>query len=104
MDAVFEAKDIPLCECGGTIRPDVVLFEEGLDQDVIEKSVNAIRKAEVLIVGGTSLNVYPAAGLIRYYKGEMLILINKSETSFDSSANIIIRDNIGETLGAVVGV
>ena len=91
-----------MCGCGGIIRPDVVLFEESLDQDVIERSVKAIGSAEVLIVGGTSLNVYPAAGLIRYYGGNMLILINKSETPYDSHANIIIRDNIGETLGAVV--
>ena len=102
MDVVFEAEDIPMCGCGGIIRPDVVLFEESLDQDVIERSVEALRNAEVLIVGGTSLNVYPAAGLIRYYGGSMLILINKSETPYDSHANIIIRENIGETLGAVV--
>jgi NAD-dependent deacetylase len=98
MDVVFEAEDIPKCTCGGTIRPDVVLFEEALDQSIIEKSVSAIRDAEVLIVGGTSLNVYPAAGLIQYYSGDMLILINKSETSYDKYANIVIRESIGETL------
>ena len=102
MDVVFQAEDIPLCPCGGTIRPDVVLFEEALDQRVIEKSVQAIRDADVLIVGGTSLNVYPAAGLIRYYGGGKLILINKSATSFDSSASLVIRDSIGETLDAAV--
>jgi len=102
VDVVLEAEDVPRCPCGGVIRPDVVLFEEALDQDVIEKSVKAIRGAEVLIVGGTSLNVYPAAGLIRYYKGDMLVLINKSATPYDSSANIVIRDSIGETLDAVV--
>ena len=102
MDTVLEAEDVPMCSCGGIIRPDVVLFEEALDQSVIDKSVNAIRKAEVLIVGGTSLNVYPAAGLIQYYNGDMLILINKSETPFDSYANIIIRDAIGETLDAAL--
>ena len=102
MDVVLDAKDIPLCHCGGTIRPDVVLFEEALDQTVIQKSVDAIRNADLLIVGGTSLNVYPAAGLIKYYSGNKLVLINKSETPFDSSANLVISDPIGETLGAVV--
>ena len=100
MDVVFESDDVPMCPCGGIIRPDVVLFEEALDQNVIEKSVRAISDAEVLIVGGTSLNVYPAAGLIQYYKGDMLILINKSETPFDKQASLVIRDMIGETLDA----
>ena len=98
MDVVLESDDIPHCTCGGIIRPDVVLFEESLNQDTIEKSIRAIREADVLIVGGTSLNVYPAAGMIRYYKGDMLILINKSETSYDRQANLIIREPIGETL------
>jgi len=98
MEVVFATDDVPKWPCGGTIRPDVVLFEEALDQGVIESSVRAIRKAKVLIVGGTSLNVYPAAGLIRHYYGDMLILINKSETPYDRYANIIIRDPIGETM------
>lgn len=102
MDIVFEAEDVPVCTCGGRIRPDVVLFEESLDQNVIERSVNVIRNADVLIVGGTSLNVYPAAGLIQHYKGNMLVLINKSETSYDSHASLIIRDPIGETLDAAM--
>jgi len=102
IDTVLEADDIPFCPCGGIIKPDVVLFEESLDQRVMEKSVDAIRKAEVLIVGGTSLNVYPAAGLIQYYNGNQLILINKSETSYDRYANIVIRDSIGETLDGVI--
>jgi len=102
LDVVIAAEDIPRCTCGGMIRPDVVLFEESLDQSVIDRSVQAIRKADVLIVGGTSLNVYPAAGLIQYYKGDMLILINKSETPYDSYASIVIRDAIGETLDAAV--
>jgi len=103
VDVVIGSDDIPLCPCGGIIKPDVVLFEESLDQDVIERSVSAIRNAEVLIVGGTSLNVYPAAGLIEYYKGNKLILINKSETSYDKYANIVIRDSIGEALSFAVG-
>jgi len=102
MDCVFEAEDIPMCPCGGMIRPDVVLFEEALDQSVIERSVRAINNADVLIVGGTSLNVYPAAGLIQHYRGNMLILINKSETSYDRTANLIIREPIGETLHAAM--
>ena len=102
LTAILEAEDIPKCSCGGIIRPDVVLYEEALDQKVLEKAVGAIADADVLIVGGTSLNVYPAAGLIQYYKGDNLILINKSETNFDNYASIIIRDPIGETLGAVV--
>jgi len=102
MDVVFEAKDVPTCSCGGIIRPDVVLFEESLDDMVIAKSVDAIMRAEVLIVGGTSLNVYPAAGLIQYYGGNLLVLINKSETPFDSQANLIIREPIGETLDAAL--
>ena len=102
MDVVFATDDVPKCDCGGMIRPDVVLFEEMLDQNVIERSVRAIRKAQVLIVGGTSLNVYPAAGLIQHYNGDMLILINKTETPYDKYANIIIRDPIGETLDAAI--
>ena len=102
MEAVFEAEDIPTCPCGGIIRPDVVLFEEGLDQSVIDRSVRAIREADVLIVGGTSLNVYPAAGLIQYYNGDMLILINMSETPYDKIANLVIRGKIGETLSAAL--
>ena len=103
LDAILDAADIPYCTvCSGIIRPDVVLYEESLDNAIIEKSVDAISNADVLIVGGTSLNVYPAAGLIRYYQGDNLILINKSETQYDDYASIIIRDAIGETLGAVV--
>jgi len=104
IEVVFTEEDIPTCTCGGTIRPDVVLFEEALDFRVMENAVRAIRKASVLIVGGTSLNVYPAAGLIQHYNGEMLILINKSETPYDKYANIIIREPIGETLDAAVQV
>ena len=102
MDVVFEAEDIPMCPCGGMIRPDVVLFEEALDQSVIERSMLAIAAADVMIVGGTSLNVYPAAGLLQYYNGKMLILINKSATSYDRDANIVIREPIGETLDAAL--
>jgi len=98
LDIIINSNGIPRCTCGGTIKPDVVLFEEPLDQSVIERSVKAIRNAEVLIVGGTSLNVYPAAGLIQYYGGNQLVLINKSVTPYDKYANIVIHDSIGETL------
>ena len=102
IDVVIDAEDIPLCKCGGIIRPDVVLFEESLDQSVLEESVRVISSADVLIVGGTSLNVYPAAGLIQYYNGDTLILINKTETPYDKHAHIVIHDSIGETLSAAV--
>ena len=89
------------CTCGGRIKPDVVLYEESLDQTVIEGAVRAIADAEVLIVGGTSLTVYPAAGLIRYYRGNKLVLINRDETPYDTYANLIFRDPIGKVLGAI---
>ena len=98
LEAVTESTGIPKCTCGGTIKPDVVLYEEGLDEDTIEKSVLAISKADVLIIGGTSLNVYPAAGFIRYFQGSKIVLLNKSATSFDNEADIIIRDPIGKVL------
>jgi len=94
---------IPTCrECGGIVRPDVVLYEEGLDNDVIEASINELSSAELLIVWGTSLAVYPAAGLLRYFSGNALVLINKSETSADRSAQLVIRDSIGKVLQKVV--
>ncbi|WP_425514949.1 NAD-dependent protein deacylase [Crassaminicella profunda] len=103
-DVVGSEKTVPTCKkCGGTIKPDVVLYEEGLDQDTIQKSVEYIANADVLIVGGTSLVVYPAAGLIEYYRGKKLILINKSTTPYDHAANLVIQDSIGKVLGSVVG-
>ena len=102
LEAVLESEGVPRCPCGGTIKPCVVLYEEGLDDRVMRKAEKAIRDAEVLIVGGTSLIVYPAAGLIRHYRGDKLILINKSETAYDMQANLIIRDSIGETLGRAI--
>ena len=91
---VVACEGVPRCECGGIIRPDI-LYEESLDENVIVNSVNAIRNAEVLIVGGTSLAVYPAAGLINYYRGEKLVLINKTPTPYDNSANLLITDRLG---------
>ena len=92
---IRDSKDIPRCGCGGIVKPDVVLYEEGLDQDTIEKSVLAIRSADLLIVGGTSLTVYPAAGLLRYYRGRRLVLINRDVTSYDEEADLVIHDSLG---------
>ena len=90
---------VPKCDkCGGTVKPDVVLYEEGLDEMTIRRSVDAIRNADILIIGGTSLNVYPAAGFISYYRGDKLVLINKSTTPYDSRANVLIHDSIGRVL------
>ena len=92
---VKESEGIPRCTCGGIVKPDVVLYEEGLDQTTIEKSVRAIYDADLLIVAGTSLTVYPAAGLINYYQGRKLVLINRDETPYDSQANLVIHDSLG---------
>lgn len=99
---VMKADGVPKCSCGGTIKPDVVLYEEGLDQHTINKSVQYIRHADMLIIGGTSLTVYPAAGLIDYYSGQKLVLINKSVTPMDSRADLVISGPIGEVLGDAV--
>lgn len=104
IEAVIEADGVPKCSCGGTIKPDVVLYEEGLDQQTIRKSVAYIANADVLIIGGTSLTVYPAAGLIDYYRGNKLVLINKSVTPMDSRADLVVSGPIGEILGDAVGV
>ena len=92
---VKNAEDIPFCECGGIVKPDVVLYEESLDQKTIEKSIQAIAEADLLIVGGTSLTVYPAAGLIQYYRGKRMVLINRDATPFDATANLVINDSLG---------
>ena len=104
IEAILHSDGVPKCECGGTIKPDVVLYEEGLDQHTIQRSVYHISNADVLIIGGTSLTVYPAAGLIDYYNGNKLVLINKSVTAMDSRADLVISGPIGEILGDVVGV
>ena len=96
LDAVLQAEGVPRCSCGGIIKPDVVLYEEGLDSDVLQKAVFYIRHADVLIIGGTSLTVYPAAGLIDYYRGNRLVLINKSATARDAHADLIISRPIGQ--------
>ena len=102
IDIILQSQGIPLCKCGGIIKPDVVLYEEALDSAVMSKATKAIYEADVLIVGGTSLNVYPAAGMVNYYGGNNLVLINKSETSFDRYADLIIRESIGKTLNETI--
>ena len=92
---------VPRCVCGGIIRPDIVLYEEPLDDDVVRRAIDYIRKAEVLIIGGTSLNVYPAAGLINYYKGDKLVLVNLSETPYDNYADLVIHEKIGEVFSQI---
>ena len=102
VDAILEADGVPHCECGGVIKPDVVLYEESLDDTVINKAVSAIAKADTLIIGGTSLIVYPAAGLIQYYRGRKLVLINKSVTQADSYAQLVIHDDIASVMKEAV--
>ena len=102
LDYIVKSDGVPHCSCGGMIKPDVVLYEEGLDNRTLQKSVDYIRNADILIIGGTSLVVYPAAGLIDYYRGNKLVLINKAATSRDSQADLVISDPIGEVLGTVV--
>lgn len=102
--AVADVKDgqgVPRCSCGGTVKPDVVLYEESLDSDTLEGAVMDLRSADLLIIGGTSLAVYPAAGLINYYRGTRLVLINKSATPYDSRADLSINAPIGEVLGQI---
>ena len=100
---ILESKGVPTCtKCGGNIKPDVVLYEEGLDDNVIRGAIAAISKADTLIIGGTSLVVYPAAGLINYFRGKNLVLINKSSTSADNKADLVIHEAIGKVLGETV--
>ena len=99
LDAILNSQGVPECSCGGVIKPDVVLYEEGLDDSVIRRSVEHIQRADMLIIGGTSLTVYPAAGLVDYYGGNKLVLINKSVTSRDNQADLVICDSIGKVLG-----
>lgn len=101
LNHIVNTKAIPKCDCGGIVKPDVVLYEENVDMDVLNAAISYIKNADILIVGGTSLSVYPAAGLIEYYKGSKLVLINKSETQHDSKANLIFNDSIGEILKKV---
>ena len=98
---IKESDGVPKCECGGVIKPDVVLYEEGLDDSVVSGALNAIMQADLLIIAGTSLTVYPAAGFIRYFNGEKIVLINRDSTPFDSQADLVIHDKVGEVLGQI---
>ena len=100
-DVINKGTGVPRCDCGGVIRPDIVLYEEQLDEDVLRKSIDYIRNADVLIVGGTSLNVYPAAGLINYYRGNKLVLVNLSATPYDDEADLVIHEKLGEVFSRV---
>lgn len=103
MDSKDSKEKIPLCtKCGGLVKPDVVLYQEGLDENIIENTIKAISKADTLIIGGTSLNVYPAASFIRYFKGKHLVMINKSVTFQDSFCELVIHEPIGEVLDQIV--
>ncbi len=96
-----DTRPVPLCTCGGWIKPDVVLYEEGLEEDVLAATVGYLRRADMLIVAGTSLTVYPAAGLVRYFRGKNLVLINRDATPMDSLARLVIREKVGEVLARV---
>ena len=98
LDFILKSEGVPRCECGGIVKPDVVLYEEPLNNDILSSSINYIANADTLIIGGTSLVVYPAAGLINYFNGSKLVLINKSETPYNNLASLVINDAIGETL------
>lgn len=93
---ILHSEGVPVCECGGSIKPDVVLYEEGLDQKTLSNAIRCISEADVLIVGGTSLAVYPAAGLLDYYNGHKLVLVNKTPTPRDSIADLVVQGSIGE--------
>ena len=101
LDYILESDGIPRCECGGVVKPDVVLYEEPLKNHILDLSIDYIKNADTLIIGGTSLVVYPAAGLINYFRGDNLILINKSETAYDNVASLVINDAIGEVLSEI---
>ena len=93
---VFTSKEVPRCSCGGVIKPDVVLYEEALNVEILNKSISAIRNADLMIVAGTSLTVYPASGLINFYNGSKLVLINRENTQYDRKANLVINESLGK--------
>lgn len=100
-EEILNSEGVPYCTCGGSIKPDVVLYEEGLDSAILSEAIYRIKEADVLIVGGTSLTVYPAAGLIDYYQGNKLVLINKSVTPMDAKADLLIQDSLGKVFSQV---
>ena len=101
LETVQNSTGVPKCTCGGDIKPDVVLYEEGLDEDVMAKALHYIRQADMLIIGGTSLVVYPAAGLVRYYRGHKLVVINKGDVGLGLGADLVIDGPIGQVLSQV---
>lgn len=101
VDIINKGTGVPRCGCGGVIRPDIVLYEEPLDDKIMYSAIDYIRKADVLIIGGTSLNVYPAAGLINYYRGNKLVLVNLSQTPYDNEADLVIHEKIGEVFSNI---
>jgi NAD-dependent deacetylase len=101
LDYVVQSEGVPRCQCGGIVKPDVVLYEEGLNNETISRAVNHIRKADMLIIGGTSLVVYPAAGFIDYFKGDHLVVVNMSPTSRDQYADLLISQRIGEVFSQI---
>lgn len=103
LEQVMQAHGVPRCACGGIVKPEVVLYGEPLDESVLRQSVEAIRSADLMIVGGTSLAVYPAAGLVDYYFGDRLVLINREETPLDRRATLVFHDPIGQVLGQIQG-
>lgn len=104
MEDILGMDNVPRCSCGGIIKPDVVLYEEGLDMEVMHEAVRCISEADLMIIGGTSLVVYPAAGLVDYFRGRHLVLINKSSTGRDAQADLVIPERIGEVLGEAVQI
>ena len=100
-DKMNHGEGVPRCICGGVIKPDIVLYEEPLDDRIVSEAIKCISEAEVLIIGGTSLNVYPAAGLINYYRGNKLALVNLSSTPYDSEADLVIHEKIGKVFSQI---
>ena len=100
-DFIKNSEGIPLCDCGGVIKPDVVLYEEGLDDSVVNGALSAIMQADTLIIAGTSLTVYPAAGFVRYFRGDTVVLIKRDATPLDNRADLIYHDKVGELLGQI---
>ena len=100
-EQILKSKGVPTCDCGGVIKPDVVLYEESLDDECVRGAVSAISRAQVLIVAGTSLTVYPAAGFLHYFQGEQLVLINRDATPYDRMATLVIHDKVGEVLSQI---
>ena len=101
IEAITDSTGVPICECGGVIKPDVVLYEEGLDNDTVEGAVKAIASCDMLIIAGTSMTVYPAAGLVRYFRGKYLVEINRDATAIDDQCDLVIHGKVGETLDKI---